>query len=120
MDMADLYDEDIKAIGEIWKGLNDEWSRKPNTKANLQEFAKVGHERFLKAGFVVNIMWENTLIVNPATMQLYPIEIEVLGRAGKSYGEIVDGFELMDHERKRDEVLKANERGEKFLGQKGS
>lgn len=120
MDMADLYDYEIKQIGEIWGQLNQQWSHKANTRANLQEFAKSGNDAFLKAGFVVNIMWENTLIVNPNTMQPYPIEIEILGRAGtNTFNEREAGFELMDHERKRDEVLKSKTRGEDFLGQKG-
>ena len=120
MEMAELYDAEVKEIAAIWNSLNREWSSKPNTRENLQEFAKVGNDAFLKAGFVVNIMWENTLIINPATMQAYPIEIEILGRVtGMTGGGVLEeGHVLMDHERKRDEVLKANERGERFFGQK--
>lgn len=120
MDQADLYDHEIAKIAPVWQQLNEKWARRPNTKANLQEFAKEASEAFLKLGFVVNIMWENNLIVNPATMQPYPIEIEFLGRVpgGSGLGEMVDGHELFDHERKRDEVLRANERGEAYLGQK--
>lgn len=125
MDQADLYDEDIKKIGVIIKELTQKWSRKPNTRANLQEMAKDANDRFLKAGFVVNVQWENTLIVVPDTSapggtRPLPITIEVLGRVSSSgYGEMVEGVELMDHERKRHEVLRANERGEAYLGQKG-
>lgn len=119
IDQADLYDFEIKEIGKIWNELNRDWGHKPNTKKNLQEFANVAHNKFLEAGFVVNIMWENNLIINPVTMQPYPIEIEVMGRTGHSgLGEMVEGHELMDHERKRREVLDANVRGEAYRGQK--
>ncbi len=119
MDMADLYDWEIKEIGAIWQQLMKDWAHKPNTKSNLQEFATVSHNKFLKAGFVVNVRWENNLMVNPMTMQPYPIEIEVLGRAPGARGEddAVDGF---DHERKRHEVLRSKERNEDFYGQRES
>jgi hypothetical protein len=125
IDQADLYDHEIVAIGKVWQYLMDKWARKPNTKTNLQEFAKDANDCFLKLGFVVNVMWENNLIINPATMQPYPIEIEVMGRVpgGSGLGEMVvmpDGtkVELMDHERKRDQVLKSRERGEDFHDKK--
>lgn len=120
MDQADLYDSEIRRIGPVWQALNQKWASRPNTKSNLQEFAKEATEAFLKLGFVVNIRWENNLIVDPKTMKPYPIEIEFLGRVpgGSGLGEMVEGHELMDHERKRDEVLRANERGEAYLGQK--
>lgn len=118
-DQADLYDHEIARIGVIWRNLNKKWMGKQNTKHNLQEFAKEANDAFLREGFVVNVMWENCLIINPATMQPYPIEIEVMGRAGHTgLGEVVEGIELMDHERKRAEVLKAKELGEDFHGQK--
>lgn len=126
MDLSDLYDHEIKQIGEIWKGLNQEWAHKPNTKANLQEFAKVATDRFLSAGFVVNIQWENTLIMvpditAPGGIKQMPVTIEVLGRApGVDRRSVAEGgHALMDHEYKRHEVLRSKERGEDFLGQKG-
>lgn len=120
IDQADLYDYEIAEIGRIWNYLNKEWGHKPNTKSNLQEFAKVAHNKFLEAGFVVNVMWENNLIINPATMQPYPIEIEVMGRTpgGSGVGEMRGNIELMDHERKRAEVLRSKELGEDYHGQK--
>ena len=118
MDSADLYDHEVAAIGRVWTELSGKWSRKPNSRANLQEFAKEAHDSFLKLGFVVNVMWENNLMINPETMQPFPIEIEVMGRVpGIEYTE--DGVALHDHERHRDQVIKSKERGEKFLGQKG-
>lgn len=120
MDIADLYDHEIAAIGPTWQKLMTRFSRLPNTRANLQELAKVANDEFLKLGFVVNVRWENNLMVDPNTMQPYPIEIEFVGRVpgGTGLGELVEGYELMDHERKRDEVLKSKDRGEAFLGQK--
>lgn len=120
MDQSDLYDHEIAKIGPVWQALMQKWSRRPNTRANLQELAKEATDAFLKLGFVVNVRWENNLIVDPTTMQPYPIEIEFLGRVpgGSGLGEMSGGHELMDHERKRDEVLRANERGEAYLGQK--
>lgn len=120
MDGADLHDEEIAKIGVIWKDLMTRFSRLPNTRANLQELAKVANGEFLKIGIVVNVRWENNLMIDPNTMQPYPIEIEVLGRATgmPGHGELVDGHVLFDHERKRHEVLEANKRGEDYLGQK--
>lgn len=116
LDQADLYDHEIVAIGRVWQALQGKWGRKPNTKHNLQEFAKEANDAFLQLGFVVNVMWENNLIINPATMQPYPIEIEVMGRVpgGSGLGEMDSGFELMDHERKRDQVIKSIERNEQY------
>lgn len=125
MDNADLYDYEMAAIGKIWVKLNQDWSRRANDRNTLQEFAKNATDEFLKAGFVVNVQWENTLIVvpditAPGGVKPLPVTIEVLGRAGINQHNIKDaGFELMDHERKRDEVLKSKERGEDFLGQSG-
>ncbi len=117
MDQADLYDHEVAEIGKIWHELQTKWSHKTNTKANLQEFAKEAHGVFLKAGFVVNIAWEHNLVVNPVTMEPYPIEVEVMGRVpGNEHTE--DGVELHDHELHRWQVLNANQRGEKFYGQK--
>lgn len=118
MDQSDLYDHEIKQIGIVWYDLQKKWSHKPNTRDNLQEFAKEANDVFLKMGFVVNVRWENNLVINPQTMNPYPIEIEFIGRApGTMYTE--DGVELFDHELKRAEVIKATQGGEKFLGEKG-
>ena len=117
MDQADFYDHEIAAIGKTWAELQTKWSRKQNTKSNLQEFAKEAHAAFTKLGFIANIRWENNLVIDPHTMQPHPIEIEIMGRVpGGEFKE--DGVELHDHELHRHEVLKANTRNEKFLGQK--
>jgi hypothetical protein len=125
VDEADLYDHEIVAIGRAWERLQKTWGHKPNTKANLQEFAKAANDEFLKLGFVVNVMWENNLIIDPSTMKPYPITIEVMGRVpgGSGLGEMVQvegggKVELFDHERKRDQVLKSRERGTDYHDKK--
>lgn len=124
MDQADLYDYEIEEIGAVWKELNSNWMTKQNTRANLEEFAKVANAAFLKAGFVVNVQWENSLIMipdisAPGGMSQMPVTIEVLGRApgAKGADHVTDGF---DHERKRHEVLASKVRNEDFYGQKES
>jgi len=114
MDIADLYDYEIAAIGPVWQSLMNEFSRKANTRANLEELAKRAHDEFVKIGLVVEVNTSPCLIVNPVTMETGSPEIVILGR--------VPGHEHpegMDHEFKRHEVLRGNERGEKFHGQKG-
>lgn len=113
-DIADLYDHEIARVGEIWKDLMSRFSRLANTRANLQQLAAVANDEFIKAGFVVNVRWENNLVIDPKTMQPYPIEIEILGRTPNADEDTI-GF---DHERKRHEVLRSKERGESFYGQR--
>lgn len=118
MDIADLYDHEIAQIGPIWQKLMYEFSTKPNTRANLDELARRATDEFLKIGLVVEVNTTPTLIVNPTTMQPGAPEIVILGRVpGGHYEE--NGVFMMDHEKKRDEVLKSRERGEDYLGQKG-
>lgn len=111
MDQSDLHDYEIAQIAQIWQRLQSQFSRRVNSRQNLEEFARVAHDTFLRAGFVVNVQWENSLIINPMTMQPYPTTIEVMGRVA----EPKEGF---DHERKRHEVLLSRDRNESFLGQK--
>ena len=123
IDASDLYDHEIVAIYQKFYEIQEKWMLKPNTRANLQEFAKECNGEFQKLGFVVNVMWENNLIVDPKTMKPMPITIEVMGRVtgGSGLGEIVDlgdgkKVELFDHERKRAQVLKSIENKEDFHG----
>lgn len=115
MDISDLQDHEIKTVASIWSELNHEWAHKPNTRANLQELAKVADEKFKRAGFVVNVQWENTLIIDPNTMEAMPIVLEVVGRVPDSQNP----YHFLDHELKRHEVLRSKERNEAYLGQKG-
>lgn len=122
MDGADLYDWEVAEIGKIWTDLNRDWARRANTRGNLEEFAKAANAAFLKAGFVVNVQWENSLIMvpdvsSPSGMKQMPVTIEILGRAPGARGtdHATDGF---DHEKKRHEVLRSKERGEQYYGQK--
>lgn len=119
MDMSDLYDYEIKAVAQVWQKLMVEFSKKTNTRANLDELSKRASDEFLKIGLVVEVDTTPTLIFNPNTMSYGSPVINVLGRVpGQQYEE--DGHFLMDHERKMQEVRTAKERGEDFLGQKGS
>jgi hypothetical protein len=117
MDQADLYDYEVAKISSAWVALQQKWSSKANTKHNLQEFAKEANDMFVRMGFVVNIQWENTLIIDPSTMSPYPITIEIMGRVpGTEFQE--EGLDMHDHDYKKWEVLNANTRGEKYHGQK--
>lgn len=119
MDLADLYDYEIKQVAIVWKGLMDEFSKRSNTRKNLDELSKRASDEFLKIGLVVEVDTTPTLIFNPTTMSYGSPVINILGRVpGTHYEE--EGVFVMDHERKRDEVIKSRERGEDFLGQKGN
>jgi len=118
MDVADLYDHEIAKIGPIWRKLMDEFSRKSNTKENLNELARRATDEFMKAGLVIEVNVSPSLIFNPLTNQYGSPEIVILGRVPGSHFE-EEGVPMLDHERKRDEVLKSRERGEDYLGQKG-
>lgn len=114
MDQSDLHDWEIQMISQIWMALQQRWSHRPNTRQNLSEFAKVATEVFIRQGFVVNVMWENALIMvatKTGEIEPLPITIEIMGRVENP----VHGF---DHERKRHEVLLSRDRNENFLGQK--
>ncbi len=101
--IADLYDEDIKKVGELWNDVLQRFAHRSNSQANLAEMAKYAEHKFLEKGFVVAVD------VSPALLDEPPI-ITVRGK--------IEGFEEFDHERKGWEVNKANDKGEKFLGQK--
>jgi len=119
MDFSELYDHEYAQVGKIWAALTQKYSRRTNSAHNLSELAREAKEEFFKVGLVVDVKWEQSLMINPNTMMAYPIELNVLGRVpGAHYEE--EGTPMLDHEKKRDEVLKANARGEKFLGQKGN
>ncbi|MEM3097555.1 MAG: hypothetical protein QXU32_02400 [Nitrososphaerales archaeon] len=114
MDIADLYDHEITKIGPIYRKLIQEFSRKPNTKKNLDELEKRAKEEFLKIGLIVEVNTAPALIIDPNTMRPGFPEIVIMGRVPGSPEEKY-GF---DHELKRAEVLVSKERGEDFAGQK--
>ena len=117
MDVNDLYDHEIARVGPVWQGLMREFSRRPNTRANLEELVKRASEEFLKIGLVVEVNTAPCMIMNPMTMQTGSPEVVIIGRApGRDYVE--DGFGMFDHELKRHEVLTARDRGEDFMGQR--
>lgn len=117
MDIADLYDHEIAKIGPIWRDLMTEFSRRANTRGNLEELAKRATERFQKIGLVVEVNTAPCMVYNPMTGATGSPEIVILGRIpGWQYEE--EGVPLMDHEFKRHEVLTARDRGEDFMGQR--
>ena len=117
--MADLHDADVKNIGIVWKQIMDKWSTRANTRHNLEEMAKEAHDAFLKVGLIVDVNVFPCLIVDPWTQQTGQPIITILGHVEGTQHALhpTDDF---DHERKRHDVLKANELGEDFRGQKES
>jgi hypothetical protein len=108
MDIADLYDHEIMKVGVIYRELMAKYSRKPNSRFNVEEFVKDAHDRFLKIGLVVEIGTTECLL------GIGPPSIDIVARTP---GSIEDAHGL-DHERKRSEVLDSKMRGEKFRGEK--
>lgn len=109
-DISDLTDAEYKKCVELTYALRQVYASRANTKANLEEFAKYTKEAFHKLGFVVDVDTMPCIIAD-AKGRTGPPEIVVIRR--------VDPSKTMDHEYKRWEVLKAKERGEKYLGEKG-
>jgi hypothetical protein len=117
MDVNDLYDHEIARIGPVWQGLMREFSRRANTRANLEELQKRAAAEFLRIGLVVEVNTAPCMIANPVTMRTGPPEVVIIGRApGIDHTE--QGFGMFDHELKRHEVLTARDRGEDFMGQR--
>lgn len=118
-DIADLYDAEIAAVGPIVQRLTGEFARRTANKKNLDELSKRAVEEFFKVGLVVEV---NTMpcIIADVNGKTGPPEIVILGRVpGSKLSNADQGFELLDHEKKRAEVLKSKQTGEAFLGQKG-
>jgi hypothetical protein len=116
MDVTEVYDYEMKKIGEVWASLVAEFSKRPNTRANLEELSKRAAEAFQRIGFVVEV---NTIpcLIADANGNTGAPEIVLIGRVpGTHYQE--DGVTMFDHELKRAEVLTARERGERFAGEK--
>lgn len=102
--MADLHDEDIKKIGEIYGEMMRKFGQRPNNQYWLNEMVSWAEDAYYKAGFKVAFDLQNCFFGEPPIMS-------VLGKVTPDYD--------FDHDQKRWEVLKANERGEKYLGEKG-
>jgi len=111
VDLSDLYDEEIARIPRVWQQLMAEFSKRPNTKGNLEELAKRANEEFLKIGLIVEVNTLPTLIFDPYKNEYGNPEITILGRIPGTISEF-------DHEKKGWEVVKSRDRGEDYLGQK--
>jgi hypothetical protein len=110
MDISDLTDAEHKKCVELAWALRQVFATRANTKDNLEEFAKVAKEGYQKLGFVIDVDTMPCVIADQHG-RTGPPEIVVIRRLNPET--------TMDHEYKRWEVLKAKERGEKFLGEKG-
>lgn len=121
--MIDLYDSEVAALGKVIRKLMEEWSHKPNTRNNLEELTRRAHDECLKVGLVIELDTTPCLIarVDPATGSITygSPELVVMGRSSTSkLANLEQGVHVLDHERKREEVLLSKERGEDFAGQK--
>jgi len=106
--IADLYDHDIAKVDRIGRELAHRFSKKEANMQNLEELVRAGHDMFLAEGFVVEIDTAKCLILNE------PPEVMIIGKV-PDHDDHKHGF---DHERKRDEVLKAKQTGEAYLGKR--
>lgn len=108
MDIADLYDHEIKKVGELHRQMMTRYAHKLNTRLNMSEFEKEATDLFAKHGFIVKVHTTECLLgIGPPT-------IEIAGKDNSHEDRY--GF---DHEHKRFEVLDSKVRGEDFRGQKG-
>jgi len=96
----------------------DKWSKRANTRANLEEMAKEAHDLFLRVNLIVEIDIFPCLIVDPWTQQSGEPVISILGHV-EGTRTALDPSDGFDHERKRHDVLISKERNEEFRGQKG-
>jgi len=102
--LSDLYDEDIKRIGELYSEMLDKFAHKTNNPQNISEMCKWGEDKFRSAGYNVGFDLQGILLGMAPTLVIR--------------GKISHDTDF-DHDKKRFEVLRANDRGEKYLGQKG-
>ena len=106
-DWNDLYDEDVKKVGPIYRELMQKYDaagRRPDPK-KVHEWRKWVEDELYKIGI------RGTLSYN---ILEGGFSLDLMGRV-EGAPEYEHGF---DHEKKQFEVLDANEKGEKFRGQK--
>lgn len=101
----DIYDEDIAAIGKVYREVSEKWRLKSNTMANLREMATEMEGKMVHAGFRARVDWTPCLYGGDAILDIL--------------GPIEERKEETDHDKKAWEVNKSIDRGEKWLGQKG-
>lgn len=107
MDIAELYDYEIMKIGKISKELSSKFSKRTNSQLNLSEMAKEAEARFAEIGLKVHVDLAPVLFYQPPC-------IEIMGRIDTTE----NAKQEFDHDRKRWEVLGANDVGEKYRGEK--
>jgi hypothetical protein len=108
IDIADLYDHEVATVDRIGKEIAHKFSHRTATFENLEELVKFAHGRFLEEGFIVEVDTAKCLVLGEAP------EIMIIGKV-PGHDDHKHGF---DHERKRHEVLKSKDTGEKYLGQR--
>jgi hypothetical protein len=107
MDISDLYDYEIMKVGKIAKELSAEFSSKTSTQMNLSEMAKKAEDKFQSIGLKVHVDLAPVLFGQPPCIEILR-RIETTENAKQEF----------DHDRKRWEVLGANDLGEKYRGEK--
>ena len=109
--IPDLYDWEVKHIQQtIYPEMARKFFAKQANESTLEDLRKWAEEEFFKIGLVV------TVDTAAAYLNCGPPEITVQarvpGHSDSKYGH--------DHSRHRQEVLEANNRGERYLGEKGN
>lgn len=104
---ANMYDSDVRMIGEVVTALSHKYSKLPNTAPNLEKLRDEALTKLAEKGILVEI---------DVTPCFYgqPPNIDILGKVS------TDDFHKygLDHEKKGWEVKKSKDRGEDFYGQK--
>lgn len=101
----DIYDEDIAAIGRVYREVQEKYRLKSNTMPVLREMAREMEGKMAAAGFVARVDWTPCLYGENAVLDIL--------------GPVQERKEETDHDKKQWEVNRANDRGEQWLGEKG-
>jgi hypothetical protein len=110
--LLDLYDEDIKRLADVYARMNYMCLHTRNSKRALVDLGHRISDEFTKAGFIVNVDMSPCAVIMPNGRSGSP-EVEVIGKMDDPYNE-----KQYDHAKKKSEVQKARDRGEKYLGVK--
>lgn len=106
IDIADLYDHELAEVDRIGREIARKFSHKSATRQNLEELVKYAHHKFLEIGLIVEVDTAKSLILGE------PPEVMIIGKV-PGHEDHKHGF---DHERKRSEVIRSKEMGEKYDG----
>ncbi|MDE2100437.1 MAG: hypothetical protein KGL39_24505 [Patescibacteria group bacterium] len=120
MSLPDLYDEEITKAGQALLKINQEFMHMLATPKAYEELQKRVHDEFFKIGLVARVDIPTYIVEGSDNEPVVKAPtIEIVGRVpGSSLSVTEEGLQLFDHERKRHEVIKSRERGEKILGEK--